>query len=53
MGYRTVRCGPGIPGLCESDSFTRSSLALVAGIVAADLEIFGRKRSIFRQVFRP
>jgi hypothetical protein len=51
MGYRTVRSGPGIPGLCESDSFPRSSLALVAGIVAADLEIFGRKRSIFRRFF--
>jgi hypothetical protein len=51
IGYRTVRSGPGIPGLCESDSFPRSSLALVAGIVAADFEIFGRKRSIFRRFF--
>jgi hypothetical protein len=51
MSCRTVRCGPGIPGLCESDSFPRSSLALVAGIVAADLKVCGRKRSIFRRFF--
>jgi hypothetical protein len=48
---RSLLGEPGIAGLRESDPFPRSSLARGAGIVAADLEIFYRKRSIFRRFF--